>query len=173
MNAEQPPRPDDATAPLAELPSCGDFDIRITRDGTWHYRGSPIRRLPLCRLFASVLRREADGTFWLVTPVERGRVVVDDAPFLAVALEERSGPRGRVLAFRTSLDDWVEADADHPIRVAVDPATGEPSPYVTVRAGLEARLSRAVFYQLVELAEMRGGRLVVESAGTPFALGEV
>ena len=173
MSAQQPPRPDDIETLPETMPSCGDFDIRIARDGSWHYRGSPIRRLALCRLFASVLRREADGTFWLVTPVERGRVVVDDAPFLAVALEERDGPDGRILAFRTSLEDWVEADGDHPIRVVVDPASGEPSPYVLVRPGLEARLSRAVFYQLVGLAQLRDARLVVDSAGVIFELGEV
>jgi hypothetical protein len=130
---------------------CGHFDIAIARDGTWSYRGSPIRRLPLVRLFSTVLRREADGTFWLVTPVERGRITVEDAPFVAVELTRRGEGRQQELIFRTNIDDTVAADADHPLRITNDPATGAPNPYILVRNGLEARLSRPVFYDLVEL----------------------
>ena len=132
--------------------SCGDFSIRIGHDGTWYYHESPIRRLPLCRLFASVLRREADGTYWLVTPAERGRITVDDVPFIAVELNVKGEGRNRILTFRTNLDDTAEAGESHPIRIVTLAATGEPRPYVTIRPGLDARLARSVFYQLVDLA---------------------
>jgi hypothetical protein len=132
------------------IESCGDFGIRIARDGTWYYHGSPIRRLPLVKLFASVLRREADGDYWLVTPAERGRIEVEDAPFVAVELEASGQGRDQSLTFRTNLDDRVVADESHPLRVATDPATGEPRPYLLVRPGLEALLLRPVFYHLVE-----------------------
>jgi hypothetical protein len=140
---------------------CGHFSIRIGKDGTWFYRGSPIGRKELVCLFASVLKREADGSFLLETPVERGRIEVEDAPFVAVEMFWRCcsdpfapDPKPRqCLTFRTNLDEMVTADADHPIRVQVDPRTREPRPYVTVRPGLEARINRAVFYELVALAQ--------------------
>lgn len=152
---------------------CGDFGIRILRDGTWLYHGSPIARKPLVRLFASVLRREA-GAYWLVTPVERGRIAVDDAPFTAVAMTvEGAGPDQRI-TFETNLDESVTADSCHPIRVAIAPDTGEPRPYVEVRAGLEALILRPIYYDLIELGQ---GHLVageerygVWSAGTFFPL---
>jgi len=153
---------------------CGDFGIRILRDGTWLYHGSPIARKPLVRLFSTVLRREGDG-YWLVTPAERGRIVVDDAPFTAVEMTiEGAGPHQR-LTFRTNVDDTVTADAAHPLHIVVDPDTGEPSPYIEVRNGLEALIARSVYYELIERGETR----VVDgeesygiwSAGTFFALG--
>ncbi len=157
------------------LPSCGDFDIRIARDGTWFYQGSPIGRKVLVKLFASVLRREADGEYWLVTPVERGRVIVDDAPFTAVELAASGGGSAQVLRFRTNVDDWVETDRDHPIRVSQAPESGEPSPYILVRDRLEALILRSVYYHLVELAvERRDGDktvLGVWSKETFFPLG--
>lgn len=135
------------------LPFCGDLDMRIAADGTWFYKGTPIRRERLVKLFSSVLRREADGQYWLVTPVERGRVVVEDAPFVAVELSvEGRGPQ-QVLAFRTNLDQWVEAGPDSPLRVEHGADSGEPRPYIRVRDGLEARLLRNVYYHLVEAAE--------------------
>ncbi len=150
---------------------CGDFSMRIAKDGTWFYRGSPIGRKELVCLFASVLKRESDGSYWLETPVERGRIEVDDAPFVAVEMWWRScadpftqNPEPKqCLTFRTNLDEMVTADAEHPIRVAIDPATREPRPYITVRPGLEARINRAVFYELVALAqpETVAGRAVV------------
>lgn len=165
------------TAGGAALPFCGDFDMRIARDGTWFYRGSPIGRKPLAKLFSSVLRREADGSYWLVTPYERGRIIVDDAPFTAVELTAAGSGRGQTLTFRTNLDDEVTADAQHPLRVAHDPETGEPSPYIMVRNGLEARLVRSVYYQLVELGEERreGGAAIlgVWSNGQFFPLGSL
>jgi hypothetical protein len=153
---------------------CGDFGIRILRDGTWLYHGSPITRKPLVRLFATVLRREGDD-YWLVTPVERGRVVVDDAPFTAVEMTiEGAGATQRV-SFRTNLDDTVTADDAHPIRVTLDPASGEPSPYVEVRNGLQALIARPVYYELVERGETRtlAGEEIygIWSAGTFFRLG--
>jgi hypothetical protein len=173
--------PDDKDAPRRPPPPvhlwnpahCGEIDIRIARDGTWFHEGSPIGRRPLVRLFSSVLRKDPDG-FHLVTPVEKLRIVVEDAPFLAVALARTDAG----LRFRTNLGDEVTADADHPIRVAVDAATGEPAPYVLVRGALEARLTRPVFYQLVDMAALRDGpdgtaELWVESAGSAFSLGTV
>ena len=156
---------------------CGDFDMRIARDGTWFYHGSPIGRKPLVKLFASVLSCDEEGAFWLTTPVEKGRVEVDDAPFLAVELSVVGEGRDQTLAFRTTLDDTVTADDDHPLRVALDPATGEPSPYVLVRGRLEALISRSVFYELVERGVERvvaGETLFgVWSAGRFFPLGRL
>lgn len=152
-----------ALAGARRTPSAEDeaYDIRIARDGIWYYHGSPIGRPAMVKLFATVLRRDAAGDFWLVTPAERGRISVEDTPFLAVALEVTDGDAGPVLRLRTNLDEWVEAGPDHPIRVVTDPATGEPNPYIVVRgpaeAPLEARINRAVFYELVERAEIRGG----------------
>lgn len=155
-----------------------DFDIRILRDGTWTYRGSPIQRLKLCQLFATVLQKDAEGTYWLVTPGERGRITVDDAPFTAVEMTVREDGQGRpALCFRTNLEHWVTADADHPIWVAEDPESGEPSPYILVRDGLEALISRAVFYDLIDRArsvpEGAATALYLDSAGTSFRLGMV
>jgi hypothetical protein len=152
---------------------CGNFEISIARDGTWFYRGSPIHRLPLVKLFASVLERDAEGEYFLTTPAERGRIIVEDAPFTAVALEARGEGEGQELIFRTNLDDTVTAGEKHPLRVAND-ATGAPNPYILVRNRLEARLSRAVFYELVELArEERVGdsvRVGVWSRGRFFPI---
>jgi hypothetical protein len=159
---------------FSQLPSCGDFDMRIARDGTWFYRGSPIGRKPLVKLFSTVLRRE-DGEFWLVTPVERGRILVDDAPFVAVAVEAKGSGRDQTLTFRTNVDDEVIADAAHPLRISVNPERGESIPYVMVRNGLEARILRPVYYHLVELGEFAVidgvEQLGVWSAGTFFPLG--
>ena len=154
--------------------TCGDFGIRILRDGTWLYHGSPITRKPLVRLFSTVLRRERDG-YWLVTPVERGRIDVDDAPFTAVEMTIEGTGEAQRITFRTNVDDTVTADAAHRLRVAVDRVTGEPSPYVEVRDGLEALIVRAVYYDLVERGESRvvdGEEIYgVWSAGTFFPLG--
>src|SRR5947207_5886933 len=127
--------------PPAEL---GNLDMRIARDGTWFYRGTPINRLPLVKLFATVLRRDPDGGYSLVTPVERGRVTVEDAPFIAVEVDRRGEGKDQELIFRTNLDEIVTAGPDHPIRVETS-ASGEPMPYLRVQSGLEARLARPVF----------------------------
>lgn len=156
---------------------CGDLDIRIGWDGTWFYHGTPIGRKALVKLFSTVLQRDANGEYWLVTPVEKGRIEVEDAPFVAVELfVEGAGPE-QVLKLRTNVDDIVAVDADHPLRVTQDSESGEPRPYVLVRDGLEARLNRPVFYELVELGEERqvdgDARLAVRSAGELFDLGSL
>jgi len=152
----------------------GELDMRIAADGTWYYRGSPIRRPALVKLFSTVLRRQDDGSYWLVTPAERGRVVVEDAPFLAVELRREGEGRDQRLGFRTNVDDWVELDAAHPLRIEERGDKGEPRPYILVRPGLEARLRRAVFYELAELAEAKNERgeerLGVWSKGSFFPL---
>jgi hypothetical protein len=149
--------------------------MRIARDGSWFYRGSPIGRLPLVKLFASVLRREADGRYWLVTPAERGRIEVDDVPFLAVAVTVEGEGHDQRLIFRTNLDEFVTAGPDNPLRVETA-ASGAPAPYILVRDGLEARLARPVFYELVELGteELIGEttQFGVWSSGVFFQLGE-
>jgi hypothetical protein len=158
-------------------PFCGQIDMRIARNGTWHYMGSPIPRPAMVKLFASILRREADGSYVLVTPVEKCGIRVDDAPFVAVEATVAGEGDDRLIAFRTNVDDIVPLDAEHPLRIAINPETGEPSPYVLVRDRLEALLARPVYYQLVEMAEERSvdGRAVlgVESAGQFFVLGDM
>ncbi len=146
---------------------CGEIDIRIRRDGSWWHEGAPIRRDALVRLFARVLRLDPDG-FHLVTPAEKMRITVDDAPFLAVRLD--STETG-TLRFTTNVGDEVEAGPAHALRVETDPVTGEPAPYLHVRRGLEARLTRPVFYELVELAQVSDGELAVRSGGASFPLG--
>jgi uncharacterized protein len=157
-----------------------DFGLRIERDGTWTYLGSPIRRLPLVRLFATVLRREADGSYWLATPVEHGRIEVEDTPFVAVELKAEGEGESQHLHLRTNLDAWVTVDDDHPLRLRTPPwadrQVQDPVPYVDVRAGLEARLLRSVFYELVDLGrehELAGqARFGVWSSGRFFPLDE-
>jgi hypothetical protein len=173
-----PPR-QDAAAPgkLPRIPvDCGDLGMRIARDGTWYYNNSPIGRLPLVKLFATVLRRDPAGVYWLVTPAERGRIAVEDVPFIAVELDARGEGREQELIFRTNLDDFVTADADHPLRVEIR-EPGGPHPYLSVRNGLEARLARSVFYRLVEFGcEERVGDAVMFGAwskGTFFPLGSL
>lgn len=157
-----------------------DLGLRIERDGTWTYFGSPIRRLPLVKLFASVLRRDEEGGYWLITPVERGRIAVEDAPFVAVEMEARGEGQAQSLHLRTNLDQWVSVGAEHPLRLRVPPWTDQPEqgavPYVEVRDGLEARLLRPVFYELVELCrehQVAGRtRLGVWSEGCFFPLDD-
>jgi len=150
---------------------CGSIDIRIARNGGWYHEGRPIHRKPLYRLFSTVLRRDEDGEYYLVTPVEKLRIQVDDAPFQAVALEvQGSGPAQRLI-FTTNCDDRFVCGADHPLRVHIDAKTNQPSPYVLVRDRLEALIARAVYYELVELTQLRGDELGVWSGGSYFVLG--
>lgn len=157
--------------------ACPDFPFRIARDGKWYYHGSPIDRKELCKLFSSVLRRDAKGNFYLVTPVEQGRIEVEDAPFTAVETIVTGEGRSRSVTFRTNLDHMITAGAAHPIRVAEDPESGEPSPYVLVRDGLEALILRPQFYELVDLCEERQDgdttTLGLWSDGVFFELGKV
>lgn len=156
---------------------CGDIDMRIARDGTWHYMGTPIARPAMVKLFAGVLRHDEDGKYYLVTPVEKVGITVDDAPYLAVEMTRDGSGADQVLSFGTQTGDLVIADTEHPIRLAVNKETGEPSPYVLVRDRLEALIARPVYYDLADLAEVRitNGRhiLGVWSSGEFFELGEV
>ena len=146
-----------------------EVDIRIASDGAWFYQGTPIERTRMVRLFSTVLRvdEEADGTFatYLVTPQERLRITVDDAPFTAVALEVHGAPDAQALVFTTNVGDRVVADAEHPITVEYAHPEADPRPYVRVRDRLRALISRAVFLELAELVEERGEALGVVSRG--------
>ena len=153
---------------------CGDIDMRIARDGTWYYQGTPIGRKPMVRLFSTILRRDGDDYF-LITPVEKVGIKVDDAPFVAVVLDVTGEGETQVLRFVTNVEDETQAGVDHPLRVLIDPGTQEPAPYIHVRSNLEALIHRNVFYQLVELAvtrEIDGQRwLGVWSDGVFFPIG--
>ena len=153
---------------------CGDFDIRIARDGSWFYKNTPIGRPALVKLFASVLKRDAAGDYWLETPAERGRIAVEDAPFVAVEATFSGDGAAQQVTFRTNLDQQVPLDAAHPLDMRGNLAE-EPRPYLKLDGGLDALIARSVFYGLVERAvphrvdgvEMLG----LWSAGTFFALG--
>jgi len=148
---------------------CGEIDIRIRKDGVWFHEGSPIGREALVRLFSTVLRLDPDG-YHLVTPVEKLKIQVEDAPFIATRVDQV----GDILRFETNVGDVVEAGEGNAIRVETDPASGEPRPYLHVRRGLEALIARPVFYELVSLAQERdtpeGPRLGVASHGAWFPL---
>ncbi len=167
--------------PARRPAECGDLPFLIRRDGVWLYRGSPIGRKELVCLFASVLKREEDGSFVLETPAERGRIQVEDAPFVAVEMDWVGVGRDQKLTFRTNVDELITAGPEHPIRVAHDILTCEPTPYLRVRgtqaAPVEARICRAVYYELVALAEpglLRARNMLgVWSSGQFFALGEL
>lgn len=153
---------------------CGDIDMRIARDGTWYYMGTPIGRKPMVKPFSTIIRRDGDDYF-LVTPVEKCGIRVDDAPFVAVSLSVEGGGRDQLLRFITNVEDEVVAGIEHPLRVEIDALTGEPAPYLHVRVNLEALIHRNVFYQLVDLAvtEQCDGRdwLGVWSSGQFFPIG--
>jgi hypothetical protein len=134
---------------------CGDSAMRIARDGTWFHEGSPIGRPAMVRLFSTILRREPDGRFVLVTPVEKLHIEVEDAPFVAVELKTEGSGGGRSLAFRLNTGDVVVAGPDHGVRI--EEREDGPHPYLQVRAGLEARIARPVYYELAELALDEGG----------------
>lgn len=148
-------------------PFCGDLDIRIARDGTWYYLGSPIGRPALVNLFSSILKKE-DGKYFLVTPVEKVGITVDDAPFVAVDVEAEGEGIEQVLRFTTQVGDKATAGPDHPIRVERDPESGEPAPYVLIRANLEALIDRKSFYRLVDLGTHHDGWFGLWSSGTFF-----
>ena len=144
---------------------CGDLDMRIAQDGTWFYQGTPIGRPGLVKLFSSIIKREGDDYF-LVTPVEKVGITVEDAPFVAVDFEPVAGG----LEFVTNVEDRVVAGPDHPIRVTRDEETGEPSPYVLIRRNLEALIDRKSFYRLVDLGEHEDGWFGVRSDGVFFRI---
>ena len=154
-------------------PYCGELDMRIAADGTWSYLKTPIGRPALVKLFASILKREGDKYF-LVTPVEKCGIVVEDAPFIAVELTVERGEPGQMLLFRTNVDDWVACGPEHALRFEPEPHTSGLKPYLHVRRDLWAKVSRALFYDLVDLGEERdiaGRRMFgIASAGAFFAM---
>jgi hypothetical protein len=152
-------------------PYCGDIGMRIRNDGVWFYQGSPIGRKPLVKLFSRVLRKDEDGRHYLVTPVEKVDVAVDDAPFLAVEMEVSGTGEDQVLTFRTNVDDVVRCGPDHALRFVAEPPDGGLKPYLRIRGRLEALVTRALYYDLVELAvpaEDATDMLVVWSSGVSF-----
>ncbi|CUH79325.1 hypothetical protein SAMN04488093_10343 [Tropicibacter naphthalenivorans] len=148
-------------------PFCGDLDMRIARDGTWFYLGTPIGREGLVRLFSSILRKDGDKYF-LVTPVEKVGITVDDAPFVATDFDASGEGAAQMLSFTTHVGDVATAGPEHPIRVVRDPETGEPSPYVLIRANLEALIDRKSFYRLVDLGAHHDGWFGLWSSGEFF-----
>ncbi len=157
-------------------PYCGEIGMRIAADGTWFYQGSPIGRKPLVKLFASVLRKDADGRHYLVTPVEKVGIDVDDAPFMAVEMDVTGSGSTQVLRFRSNVDDWVDCGPAHPMRFGTDPRSGGRKPYVNMRAGLEALLTRALYYDLVALASNHAvagtNQFGIWSGGQFFAMAD-
>jgi len=151
---------------------CGDIGLAIGRDGTWYYQGSPFKRMRLVKLFSTVLKCEADGEYYLVTPVEKVSIAVEDSPFVAVAMTVEGEGREQILRFRTNLDDEVRADAAHPLEFRQE-ADGSFTPFVLVRGALTARLARPIYYDLVELAVEDDGALGVWSGGCFFAFPEI
>ena len=151
-------------------PHCGEIDIRIRKDGVWFHEGTPIGREALVRLFSTVLRLDPDG-YHLVTPVEKMKIVVEDAPFIATRVDRaRNENGGDALVFQTNVGDTVTAGPENMIRVEIDPETGEPRPYVHVRRGLEALIARPVFYELAEMATQKGDVWGVTSNGAFFPI---
>ena len=150
---------------------CGDIDMEIRRDGSWYYMGTPITRPAMVKLFSTILRHDEDGKYYLVTPVEKVGIRVEDRPFVAVELQREGEGQAQTLHFRTNLDEYVTMDGGHPLRVEFDPQTGEPSPYLLVRDRLEALISRPVYYELAGLAEERDGVFGLWSSGEFFVLG--
>lgn len=151
-------------------PYCGDIGMRIARDGVWHYQGSPIGRKPMVKLFSRVLRRDEDGRFYLVTPVEKVDVAVDDAPFLAVEMDVSGSGADQSLIFRTNVDDAVRCGSANPLRFVAEEASGGLKPYVLVRGRLEALVTRAVYYDLVEIAVEHRSQTGIWSDGAFFPL---
>ena len=141
---------------------CGDLDMEIRQDGTWFYLGTPIGRMPLVQLFSTVLRKDADGKTYLVTPVEKVGIRVVDAPFLVVEMNVMGNDDQQVITFRTNVGDVVEAGPDHPLRFVDEDATGGLKPYVLVRGRLEALVARPVMYELIEHGEE------IDIDGTPM-----
>ena len=153
---------------------CGDIGMEIRKDGSWWHEGTRISREKLVRLFSTILRKDDDGETYLVTPGEKVIVRVEDAPFIAVRVDQVGEGDNTRLVFTTNVGDVVQCGPEHPLRVETDPETGEPSPYVHVRGRLEARLARPVFYELAEMAETRAdGAFGVVSRGAFFSLGPI
>lgn len=150
---------------------CGDIDMVIKKDGSWYYMGTPIARERMVRLFSTILRKDDDGKTYLVTPVEKVGITVEDAAFVITSVEVAGSGEDASISFETNVGDVFLLDEAHPLRVEINPESGEPRPYVLVRGRLEALICRSVFYELVHLAEQQDGDLVVKSAGKAFLLG--
>jgi hypothetical protein len=151
-------------------PFCGAIPLRIARDGTWFYMNSPIGRKPLYTLFSRVLRHDADGVYYLVTPVEKCAIEVEDAPFVAVRMQiEGAGPE-QTIRFETNCDDHVTVNADHPLRFETEEGTDGLKPYVLLRARLEALVARALYYDLVAAGVVDGEWFGVWSSGVFFPM---
>ena len=151
-------------------PFCGDINMRIAADGLWFYMNSPIGRMPLVKLFSSVLRLDDDGKYYLVTPVEKCGITVDDAPFLAIRMRVEGEGAARVIHFETQVEEEVAVGPEHPLRFADEPGTGGLKPYVVIRRNLEALVSRALFYDLVALGTIEGEWFGVWSSGLFFPM---
>lgn len=159
---------------LWDPPCCGEMDMLIARDGSWIHEGKPIRRAAMVALFASVLKREGDE-YYLVTPVEKVKIRVEDCPFVAQQMDASGQGESQRLTFKTNLGETAVADAEHPLSIDTDPETGEPHPRIHIRSGLDALINRAVFYRLVNLAESGEtsdgeSRMGVWSGGSFFPL---
>ena len=156
---------------------CSDLGIHIDREGTWFYNGTPIRRKELVKLYSSALQKDKENRFWLITPAEKGEVSVEDAPFMAVELSIIGKGKNQSLIFRTNVDEYVQANLAHPLKINENCKTGEPSPYILVRNNLEAKLTRSVFYQLIDLGvekvERENQTFGVWSNGTYFEIGKL
>ncbi len=150
-------------------PFCGDLDMRIARDGTWFYLGTPIGRPGLVKLFSSILKKE-EGKYFLVTPVEKVGITVDDAPFVAIDFEVEGDGKDQILTFQTHVGDEAVASNELPMRFEIDSASGEPSPYVLVRTNLEALIDRKSFYRLVEIGAHHDGWFGIWSSGAFFPI---
>ena len=156
---------------------CGELNIKIDKEGRWYYNNSPIGRIGLVKLFSSVIEKDKNDIYWLVTPAEKGQIYVEDAPFMAVECEVNGTGEKQVLTFRTNIDDYVKAGSENPLFFRVDSETNEPQPYILVRKNLEAKLPRSVFYQVVDLGVeelIKGERMFgVWSKTNFFIIGKV
>ena len=153
---------------------CGDIGIRIDINGEWHHQGSPIKRINLIKLFASILQRDDAGEYWLITPAEMAKIEVEDAPFLAVELIKSGDDQKQILSLRTNLDQVITVDESHPIRVNINKKTKNPEPYVVLDGSIEAKITRPIYYDLVSLSEeeYKGSQVQgVWSNGVFFPLG--
>jgi hypothetical protein len=151
------------------------YGIKILRNGTWLYNGTPITRHNLVKLFASVLKKDETGDYWLITPYEKGRIEVEDVPFTAVEMKAELSGKDQIVSFRTNLDEWIVLDPEHPLRVIHDAATGEPSPYIMVRDKMEARIVRAVYYDMIKTTvedEKEKGLFGLWSQGKFYPVGK-
>ncbi len=175
QTAKQGGKPPAGLTPRPGQIVCGDINMRIDSQGRWHYQGSPINRIELVKLFSTVLKRDDDGDYWLITPVEMCKIEVEDAPFLAVEIIHEGEDQDQNVRFRTNLDQIIPLDDNHPLRIEINENSSEPGPYLALGNGLEAKLTRSVFYELVDLANSEdiGGEHIygIWSNGDFFAIG--